>query len=300
MVKRMLVALLLMAWVSSAAANVSPWIPFENANGHITIPVTINGEATTAMLDSGAFGNGIARSFLSRHEGGYTSGKKQRLRGVNGTYEVRLVNGIQIGMFGSEFELNEIMPLNLYTSDLLIGLPFFNNFILQIDYPNERLRIIQRDALDLKPMSNVKMKRGRGSSMPLVRARLNGEYSPWLVFDTGSNGGLFLKRGDAERFGWLEDFASHESRVAGVGRVASTERFYLPTVEIGPFTLENVIVAVPAEGEKTTVGKASSADLSTRMQTASADGIVGYEVLKHFVVTIDYKRNLLNLEPPLE
>ena len=74
----------------------------------------------------------------------------------------------------------------------------------------------------------------------------------------------------------------------------------MPTVTIGPFTLENVISTVPAAGEKTTVGQATSADLRTRMQNASADGLLGYEVLKHFVVTIDFKRSLLHLEPPPE
>ena len=136
--------------------------------------------------------------------------------------------------------------------------------------------------------------------LPLVKARLNDEYSPWLIFDTGSTGGLFLKRGDAVRFGWLDELATHEGRASGIGRTATTERFYLPTVTIGPFTLENVVASVPAAGEQTTVGRASSADLSTRLQKASADGILGYEILKHFVVTIDFSRNLLNLEPPLD
>ena len=291
---------LLLAWSAPVDAAVSEWIPFDNRSGHITIPITINGVDTRAMLDSGANGSGISRSFMSRHEGSFKAGRKIRVRGVNGIYEIRLVDGVKIDMFGSRFTLNELMPSNIYSADLLIGLPFFNNFVLQIDYPSSRLRIFTHDALDLKPHANVKMKRARGSALPLVKARLNDEYSPWLIFDTGSSGGLFLKRGDADRFGWLEDFETHEGMASGIGRTAATERFYMPTVTIGPFTLENVIATVPAKGEKTTVGRATSADLSTRMQNASADGLIGYEILKHFVVTIDFKRNLLHLEPPPE
>ncbi len=298
--KALVVLGLVLIWSVPAGAAVSDWIPFENRYGHITIPITINGVDTRAMLDSGANGSGISRSFMSRHEGEYKPGRKIRVRGVNGVYEIRLVDGVRIDMFGSRFTLNELMPSNLYTADLLIGLPFFNNFVLQIDYPNSRLRIFTHDALDLKPHANVKMKRARGSALPLVKARLNDEYSPWLIFDTGSTGGLFLKRGDADRFGWLEEFETHEARSSGIGRTAETERFYMPTVTIGPFTLENVISTVPAAGEKTTVGQATSADLRTRMQNASADGLLGYEVLKHFVVTIDFKRSLLHLEPPPE
>ncbi len=106
---------------AAATAAVSEWIPFENRAGHITIPITINGVETRAMLDSGANGSGISRRFMSRHEGGYKPGRKIRVRGVNGIYEIRLVDGVKIDMFGSSFTLNELMPSNLYTADLLIG-----------------------------------------------------------------------------------------------------------------------------------------------------------------------------------
>lgn len=39
-----------------AIAGVSPWIPFESERGHITIPITYNGEPATAMLDTGLTG----------------------------------------------------------------------------------------------------------------------------------------------------------------------------------------------------------------------------------------------------
>ncbi len=295
---RVLIVALVACWPQLVSAAVSPWIPFESRNGHITIPVTLNGTTTRAILDSGASGNGISRAFLSRNEDGYVPGRKMRVRGVNGIYEIRLADRVAIDMFGSSFTLNELMPVNIGSADLLVGLPFFDKFILQIDYPKSRLRIFTRDSLDLKPHANVKMKRARGSQVPLVRVRLNDEYSPWLIFDTGSTGGLFLKRGDAVRFGWLEEFETHEGRSAGIGRTASTERFYMPVVKLGPFTLENVVTSVPAKGEKSTLGLETSTGLTSRLQKASADGLLGYEILKHFVVTIDFSRNLLNLEPP--
>jgi hypothetical protein len=69
---------------------------------------------------------------------------------------------------------------------------------------------------------------------------------------------------------------------------------------IGPFTLENVIMMVPGEGEKTTIGRESPARPGSRLKKDSEDGILGYDVLKHFIVTIDFNRSLLHLAPPEE
>jgi hypothetical protein len=57
---------------------------------------------------------------------------------------------------------------------------------------------------------------------------------------------------------------------------------------------------VSAEGNETTVGKLDSARTGTRIKKNNSDGILGYDVLKHFVVTIDYKLSLLHLAPPVE
>jgi len=297
---RSALAFLAVLWSAAAGAGVSPWIPFESDRGHISIPVTLNGEETRAILDSGATGNGISERFLAAHEGEYKHGRKIRVTGVMGTRDVRLADGIDIGMFGANFTIGELMPMRLHSFDLIVGLPFFENYILQIDYPNSRLRIIDHGSFDLKPHANVKMKRIGGRGAPVVKVRLNDQWSPWLLLDTGSNGGVFIKRGDAERFDWLETFATVEGRVRGVNTVGETERLNLPLMTIGPFTLENVIVTVQAEGEKTNVGQELQMQTGTRLKKADSDGLLGYDVLKHFIVTIDFKRSLLNFEPAPE
>lgn len=295
-----IIAVLILALTSTPTiAGVSPWIPFASENGHITIPVTLNGEDARAILDSGATGNGISERFLDAHKGEYEYGRKIRLSGVMGTRDVRLADGIDIGMFGANFTIGELMPMRIYSFDLLVGLPFFENYILQIDYPNSRLRIIDHGSFDLKPHANVKMKRIGGKGAPVVKVRLNDDWSPWLLLDTGSTGGVFIKRGDAERFDWLETFSTVAGRVRGVNTVGETERLNLPVMTIGPFTLENIIVTVQAEGEKTNVGRERQVRTGTRLKKADSDGLLGYDVLKHFVVTIDFKRSLLHLEPPL-
>jgi hypothetical protein len=284
----------------SASAGVSVWVPFDSDGGHISIPVTLNGVETRAILDSGAALNGISEQFLSEHEGEYSVSKQMIISGVHGSRKVRPVDGIDISMFGTSFKIDRLVPFRIYSADLVIGLAFFQNFILQIDYPNSRLRIITQDALDLKDAANVKMKKSGGVSQPMVKVELNDEYKAWLMLDTGNNTGIFMPRKAAVRHGWLEKFGTTDLRVIGVTKVSTNQFFNLPTMTIGPFTLENIIAMVPAEGNKTNVGRQDSTRTGSRIKKNNSDGILGYDVLKHFVVTIDYKRSLLHLAPPTD
>lgn len=298
---RILCALFGLFWSLSVSAGVSEWIAFEHKRGHISIPVVLNGERTTAILDTGASGNGISEAFLARHAGEYGLGRAINVRGVFGERRVRLVDDIQAQMFGYNFKIGQLMPMRTNSFDFLVGLPFFENYIVQIDYPNGRLRLIDHDSLKLRKVSNVKMKRSRGSSHPLVRVSLNDEYKLWVTFDTGASLGLLIKRFDAERFDWLEKYGTEQARGIGVnGIVAETERFNLPRLDIGPFTLENVPVTVPAEGQEMNFASGGQHGRQRDLNNFNSDGLLGYEILKHFVVTIDFKRSLLHLEPPMD
>lgn len=289
------IAVIVLTLPIGVSAAVSNWIPFNNDDGHISIPVTVNGVETRALLDTGASGNGISERFLANHEAEYKRGRQVIVSGIVGERKVRLINGLEIGMFGTEFEIDQMMPIRLHNADVLIGLGFFNNFIMQIDYPNSQLRIITHDSLKLRKLANVRMKKAAGSQQPIVSVDMNGEAKLWLTLDTGNNTGIIIPRRSATRFDWLEKYGTTESRLAGVTKSTDVERFNLPELTIGPIVLENVIVIVPGEGERTNVGKGVTARLGTRITEISSDGILGYDVLKHFVVTIDYKHSLLHL-----
>ena len=292
--------ILLVLWSYSANAAVSVWIPFDSTGGQISIPVTLNGEETRAILDSGATGNGISERFLARHEGEYTTGRKIRLSGVNGTRTVRGINDIKINMFGANLVIDELWPMRLGGPDLIIGLGFFQNFILQIDYPNSRLRILTHDVIDLREYANVRMKKSADSLQPMVRVTLNDEKKVWLMLDTGNSTGIFMPRKLALRYDWLEEFGTEEVNIRGVNEVSTSLSFNLPQITLGPYTLENVILVVPGEGQSTTIGKKERPKIGTRISRATSEGILGFDVLKHFIVTIDFKRTLLLLEAPPE
>lgn len=296
-------ALLLLVLSAPVFAGVTEWLPIEVAdNGHIFVPVTLNGQAGRALLDTGASGNAISLEFIEQHGLEHSNGSPIIMSGIHDDIYTNFVNDIELGMFGSEFEVDELMPFESGYMDFIIGLPFFYQFVVQIDYPGERMRLITRDTVNMKEFANVKMTIRQNSTLPMVRVELNGEYKPWLIFDTGSTGGVYIQRLRAEKYGWLETFEVESSSSTGIsGEASSTEAFRLPSFTIGPFTLENVRVVVPAEGGDINMQKFRPDDWSTGSKIKKgkpADGILGYDVLKHFIVTIDLKGKFLNLDVP--
>ncbi|MFK8014481.1 MAG: aspartyl protease family protein [Gammaproteobacteria bacterium] len=277
-------ALLLLTFAPSCLAAVTPWVDFELRGGHLHVDAVIDGYETSAILDTGASINGIDEAYLRDYGQDFNRGTRNdvvRITGIAGTFEKRLVFDVPVHIFGSTFDFDGLAPVSIDPAGLILGVDFFERSIVQIDYPNSRLRLIERESLNLKKLANVKTRRQPNGGSPTVRIRLNDEANLWIMLDTGATGGLILPRRYAKRNGWLDQFPTIEGRMVGVsGRPMVTETFNLPTLTIGPYTLEDVPVTVPGKGEKLAVDS----------------GLLGYDILRHFQLTMDIKKKRLHIE----
>ena len=59
-------------------------------------------------------------------------------------------------------------------------------------------------------------------------------------------------------------------------------------MQFGPFELENVLVTIPAEGKNSYLDSQYE-KTGSRLKGKKVQGIIGYDVLKHFLITVDYK-----------
>ena len=286
----------------TAFAGASAWVPLEIDDGRLIMEVTINGKPARAMLDTGSRGNGISEAWLARNKGEYSRGRYIKLQGIKEDYETTEINGLKVGMFGAEIDLNSLWPMHVDGADVIIGVPFFELFVVQIDFPGKRLRIADHASLDLRKFSNVDMEWSTGTLAPMVQVDLNGEMKAWLDLDTGNNGGILLQRQKAVEYGWLQRFSPAEGTLVDMsGEAARIETFSLPAMTVGPFELENVKVTVPAEGEHLYVTMRGSLErqTGTRIKRGRpSDGLLGYDALRHFIVSIDYRRELVNFDVP--
>ena len=296
------VLLLVLIWLPALGhAAASAWIPFENRDGHIAIEIKIGGKPATAILDSGAEVNGVSMDFLEANPDAYSKGRRITVSGAFGDMDTHMANNLQLELFGVPLEVDRVVPMQLSTIDFVIGLRFFENFIVQIDYPSSKVRIVEHESINMRDVANVRMKRGSGSVQTVVEVDMNGEYDAWLMLDTGNNGGMLLPRSVAVDKGWLERLGSVRQDWEGATTTAQFETLILPEFTIGPYTLENVRVSVPVAGQDTNIAEPTNRDRNTGTRidrSEQSDGILGYDVLKHFVLTIDYKRKLLHIGTP--
>jgi predicted aspartyl protease len=180
---------------------------------------------------------------------------------------------------------------------LLLGANFVDNYVFQFDYVNERMRLITRDSVNLKSIRNVDAKLDRSSGALLIRVGLTEDRNAWLQMDTGSNGGILIDRKLANSLEWPSTLPKVSGESYGINGSGEMEYYRVPKTKVGPFELENVLVSTPAPGVSTEIFE-TYATTGTRLASRKkSSGLLGYDVLKHFVVTIDYDRGHVHFYP---
>ncbi|GAA5218455.1 aspartyl protease family protein [Corallincola platygyrae] len=294
-----IIGIILCFFSATSAAAMTEWFPFELHGGHITIPVEIGGIDGRAILDTGAQSNGINKRFLAANELTYPKGERIRLKGVFGEEQTRMLNQVPTRLFEMDLTLSHLIPMHLgdENNQLLLGAAFFRMFVIQLDYPNQKIRLIDRDAIDVSDYENIKMRRDRASGFPIVRVNMNNDKDVWLILDTGNAGGILVERNVAENYDWLNKFNASNTFGGGVVKATMTQTFLLPSLTFGPYELGDVKVTVPAPNETINVGGRGDI-VGSRIKGQLIRGLLGYDVLKHFVLTMDYKGGHLHVGLP--
>ncbi|MEO1574910.1 MAG: hypothetical protein AAFU65_08115 [Pseudomonadota bacterium] len=165
------------------------------------------------------------------------------------------------------------------------GRAFFSGVIVQLDYPNRRLRVLDQDALNLKILSNVRARRVNQRIGTHVELSVDGKPF-WAALATEYSGALMAPRGLAGRLGWLDEGASAQGAVEDHrGREVVTDGVTLPAVQIGPYQVNNVDVVLMEDGDSPLPG-------DYEQETA----IIGNELLQHFQLSIDLDRAFLHIQ----
>ena len=276
------------------------WLPFTLKNNHIVISLSVNGKVVDTIIDSGAEINMIDSQFLKTNGAGINKVGSVKVTGINGKQTKSLYSQVPIKLFNQDFMLNKIVEGDLFGSALLLGAPFFNSVVVQIDYPHKKLQLIPRRAVNMRKAANVPCKKQRASHLPAVKVKINNK-SFWVTLDTGNNSSLFLKRS----FALENKLVKQENRrknglASGLFDSIETENYITNNFKIGPYELENVQVSIPISGERSLVGERThEVEIGSRMQKGiQVKGILGYDILKNFIVTIDYNAYKVHIIAP--
>jgi hypothetical protein len=252
-----------------------------------------------SIIDTGAQLEGINSGFIEAEGLKFKKDRKLTVVGVHGQEKRSSYREIEASVFGFEVTFTRLVDLDLGPAELqlLLGASFLENYIFQFDYTNSRMRLITKDSIDLAEIRNVDSKLDPDDGSLLVRVGLEEDARTWLMMDTGSNGGVLISRSLASQLDWIETYPKVDGVSFGAVSSGEMEYFRVPLVTVGPFELENALVSIPAPGENPELFKNSAATGSRIATRRGAAGLLGYDILQHFIVTVDYDRGYVHFYP---
>lgn len=306
---RIIVCLLSLTF-GSAYAAVSEWLSFEIKNNSIQFPITIGGVEGQAVIDPTAKVNMLSTTFAQAHQDQIKRTSYMTFRDIKGERNLPVFKKVDVKLFGSELSFNDLLADDGQRADLTLGIPFFRQYIIQIDFPRNRLRLIDHKGYNIKKIANVEMKtqvdpnlsssfnadnlKSNDQTSRVVKVGLNGK-DYWLTFDLLSGPGVITSRETAKEFsGLTTPFAGEHN---DFNLAAPADLFQLQSVKLGPYELEGVLLAVePENGKRLMPMYRRSTKTGTNIEKRIIpDGVLGLDVLQHLVVTFDYSNDLMGV-----
>ncbi|MDX9858376.1 MAG: retropepsin-like aspartic protease [candidate division Zixibacteria bacterium] len=268
-------------------------IPFEYEDGHVIVPVVLNGAAKSwFILDSGASANLIDQALAEHLK--LTEVGTIAARGVAGFDEVDLVqsDSISVGELvlysqtAGRLDLSAVLRRN---NDKprggILGYDFLSRFPVLVDYESRRLIVYNPDTF--RPAEGgVVIPFSLTSRVPTIEAAIDGVRGSFVV-DVGNAFGLilhghFVAAGDIERR--LIDESEPSGTLGGVGGTLSGRAALVPSLSFGSVHLDSVPVIIPDSH----MGLSGSESLA---------GNIGNRILQRFSVLFDYQASRLIFYP---
>lgn len=256
-------------------ANEAVEIPFQFTDGFIRVEVQLasSPQPLSMLLDSGASVSVL--DLKAAHRLQVRTGEPMTIRGVQSdadAYEIRplsaTIAGVNCGPIMLAADMSQTNTLCSEPIDGLIGIDFFRDRIVQIDYKRQCLRLLSRFE---RPHGTLRLPLKIINNVACVEVGVNGSNLRWTRLDTGCNDPLHWVIPKRERRG--------KPRTASIGFVTETRDIAPARVSLGSRVLHSVPTAM--HGRQFFDGEA---------------GLLGNGLLSKFTVTLDWPSQSLVLE----
>jgi hypothetical protein len=272
-------------------------LKFRSLNNLIILSASLNGESINFLVDTGV---NKTKVFAQVKDSTVLEGAEFiSLRSLGSSDPVKAYkttdNKIDFGpLYGDNQEVYYITdPRYDLASKLginvqgIIGYDFLKHFIFRLNYNRNSLRIYQHEKFNrkLRRFDNLEFRTIRNKPHLKLPVKFLDGSNKELVFllDTGSGDAFWILENDkitAPEHSF-EDYVGY-----GLELVVSGKRSKLKTVNIGDYDLEMPRVAFI---------DSTSAELFTADRYKN--GIIGSEILRRFVIFLDYKNRDIFLKP---
>jgi predicted aspartyl protease len=277
-------------------------IKFKSASNLIIIPVTINDSDTlNFILDTGVrfpiitelpFVNKLNLNYLMpvQVQGLGDGVELTAYRSGNNTMNID-------GLTARNQEVQMIIDENFQISHMLgipvhglIGFNLFKDYIVEIDYDNEKLTLYKPEFYKYRDRKNdIILPLHFDGNKPFVRTSIvtdeMAEVPVKLLIDTGASDAIWLSENSDERIKLPQNHVE-----TFLGRGLSGDLYgvkgRIDGIWVGPLILSKPIVAFP-----------NSEIIDQLISSNDRNGTIGAEILRRFHVTIDYRNSRLTLRP---
>ncbi|MGA8576922.1 MAG: aspartyl protease family protein [Candidatus Cybelea sp.] len=269
-------------------------VPIDDLAGILVVSATVDGEGPYHfVLDTGA-GITVVTPELAEAVG-LTAARSDVARGTSDQAIVARLTTLKSLAVGTAMQANvaaAIVPLPLDltyqgaygTIDGIVGATFLRDYVVSLDIAGSRATFAPTAAQTPPEKGDALPVTFTANHIPIIGAIVEGTPGRFAI-DSGNNDDLLLAQSFTSAHGVGSGYrAPIHAEYVGVGGSASSTRLRVASISVGPFILHGI----PAE-----ISQAKSGVL----QRDGLDGNLGYDVLRQFVVTVDYGNARLYLQP---
>jgi membrane-associated protease RseP (regulator of RpoE activity) len=271
-------------------------IPFELVNNHICIPVKVNGsEALRMILDTGMPADGAFLFGGPRiDELGLQYVGEAMVSGVGGDPEYAdVAMGVTLDLPDLKLmnQMVIVMPYDstrneFFQEDGAIGYALFSRFVVEIDYAKKVVKLTEPEKYTYKG-SGQELSISFINNFPLLECSVemeSGKKVPVeLTVDTGASHSISLNVGSHEAIK-LPKKAIEFELGRGVGGVIEGHVGRIKSLHLGKYSLDNIVTSFYS-------------GLLQGPMDIGENGSLGSTLLHRFIVTFDYPKKRMILEP---
>ncbi len=272
--------------VYAGGRSATDWIPFTGLDeGRIFVPLTVNGRAVTAILDSGA-GTALLDSAFAASAGLKPVGAVP-LSGENAVGAGAMISGVEIGLGDATLKGMTVTTTDLRSlgvvQPVLMGEDIFRGAVVDIDFPGRRLAL--RDPASFHPPAGaIAVTLVHDGVDQLVPVSVEGGSPATFIMDTGFPLALRIAPHLAKAQNLLAGKPSAAISAGGIGGSAPAQIASLGRLSLGGVSFSNVPVMFSDAWP--------SATYTDRVQ-----GLLGIALLSRFRVIVDWPDGRLYLIP---
>jgi hypothetical protein len=276
-------------------------IPFRLVDGVIWVEVRLNGSKPLSfLLDTAAGGDAIDRARAEELRLPLIEAGEQANVGTgDGTARLAVTENVDVAIGPARYTnpLTGVTPFDGVNRaygeriDGLIGFGLLSRWVVTIDYLHQKLILNPNESYDYKGVGRVLPLRSSGREPIVAGAVVLGEkeYPGEFLVDAPFRRAVALATPFVQKYGLLEAVRKNgqhllQAELTGVAGKSKNWTGRTAAFRIAGFTLPQPIT----DFAEATAGAFARQDIA---------GIIGVEILRHFVVTFDYPRRRLILEP---